>query len=141
MYALVMTVAVLIMTGGNSSFERAVLLMTLFAWPTVIALSIVAAVGFWEVMLLVGGYCVLLILVVCTTLIRNPDSTVLELLFLWAYFNVPPSVVFLFFLHKRVRCVGPVVFVFFLSGIAGAMLLVQLAGNNEYWLSSIVTIG
>lgn len=140
-YALVMTFAWLVMANDGIPIGRILMLVTLFLWPTVIALCILVAVGLREVLWIVGTYSVSLALVMVFVLLRNPETTLTTLLYLWANINLPPSLFFLFFLHNRIRSVGPIVFTFLLCGVTGAVLFVQLVGNNDALLSPVVGIG
>lgn len=140
-YALVMTITWLIIAGGGLPIGRALMLITLFFWPTIIALIIVVAIGLREVLWIVGSYILVLTLVIIATLLRNPETSLTTLLILWANINLPPSIFFLFFLHNRIRSVGPIVFTFLLCGVTGAVLFVQIVGNDDASLGVIVSIG
>ncbi|MFK7995850.1 MAG: hypothetical protein AB8B87_17065 [Granulosicoccus sp.] len=140
-YAFVMTIAWLIMSGGPPPLSRTLLLIIFFLWPTVITLSIVTAIGIRDVLFYLCSYCILLALTIYFTLQRNPDLPFTTPLYLWAIFNLIPSVFFLFFLHNRIRSVGPIVFIFLLCGVSGAVVLVQLIGNNDASLSTIASAG
>jgi hypothetical protein len=59
---------------------------------------------------------------------------------LWAVTNVPPTLLILAFLNRRVRAVGPLVLTLFVIGLVGALLAVELARSHEGTLRAIVSV-
>lgn len=136
-YAVVMTVAWMLLAGGPPSLGRILMLMTLYLWPSVIAICIVAAIGS-EKLTLLGMYLLLLVVTFTTVLIRNPEFSLASACGLWLIINLPPSLFFLFFLQNRIRSVGPLVFAWMLCGVTGAVLFVQAANESDVLLRFIV---
>jgi hypothetical protein len=70
-------------------------------------------------------------------LARSPDLTVAQLAYLWLNANGIPSILLMVFLNRRIRAVGPLVMILMLLGVAGASLLVSVAGGNPKLLRAI----
>jgi hypothetical protein len=70
-------------------------------------------------------------------LARSPDLTIGQLTYLWLNANAIPSILLWVFLNRRIRAVGPLVTVLMLLGVAGANVLVSVAGSNVKLLRSI----
>ena len=140
-YAVVMSMAWLLAAGGLPNLSRVMMLLCLFTWPTVIALLLSNTVGRREAWLLVGAYCMLLLLVISFVIMRNPELGVLSLLQLWLITNLPPSVLFLFLLHRRIRAVGPLVFAFLLCGLTGSLFLFKTFAGSDVLLNFLAGAG
>ena len=140
-YSLVMSVTWLFLANDGAPIGRVLWLVILFLWPAVIVCTHNMAIGRLEALLIAGLYLLVLCLVGLFVLVRNSEVSAVELVVNWMTINLPASVLFLAFLHKRVRAVGPLVFAFMLAGVTGALLLVQLIGTSDASLRATASLG
>ncbi|MGH8663317.1 MAG: hypothetical protein ACREUX_03535, partial [Burkholderiales bacterium] len=102
---------------------------------------IVSALSSSQRMALAGGYFLLLMLIAAYAAVRNPQLSLGQLGFFWIFANAAPSVLFLAFLHRRVRAVGPLVLCFMLAAVTGSQLLLSLVGASDYGMRMAVDVG
>jgi hypothetical protein len=141
-YAFVFSCAWMILSGGDGFvWSRLLWLVVCYAWPTVIALGIVSALSRGRRMALAGGYFALLLLVAAYAAVRNPELSLGQLGFFWIFANAAPSVLFLAFLHRRVRAVGPLVLGFMIAAVTGSQLLLSLVGASDDRMRMAVDVG
>ncbi len=140
-YALVFTLSWMVTATGGFSLGRFLWLLICFMWPTVIAVNLLFAIDRKESLMIVAGYFLAITMIAVFVLTRNPGVTPGQLIYFWLFINLPATLVFLSFLHHRIRSVGPLVLVFMLAGVAGAFLFIQIAGNNKTFLLFLSTAG
>jgi hypothetical protein len=141
-YAAVFAAAWMIwVTPDGFILGRLLWFLAVYAWPAIIALALVAAMGRDGRLLVTGAYVAIVATIAGYLLARNPTLTPGALLVFWLTTNGPESVLVFAFLARRVRAVGPVVLAFVSTAVAGAMLAVQLAGMNETVLRRIAGAG
>jgi len=136
-----MSVTWLFLATAGAPIGRVLWLVILFLWPAVIVCTHNMAISRREALLIAGLYLLFLCLVGLFVLVRNSEVSAVELVVNWMTINLPASVLFLAFLHKRVRAVGPLVFAFMLAGVTGALLLVQLIGTSDASLRATASLG
>jgi hypothetical protein len=107
------------------------------AWPAVLTTNLVATVTGRARTVVLAAYLLAGVALGILLLRRSPDLTVLQLAYLWFDANLIPSLLLLFFLHRRIRAVGPLVLIFMIVGAAGAMLVVSVTGNNPKLLRAV----
>src|SRR5690606_12222494 len=73
-------------------------------------------------------------------LVRNPDFTVFQVLELWFAFNLAPTALLLTFLNRQVRAVGPMLLVFLMMALLGAVVTTELIGKNETSLRTLISV-
>jgi hypothetical protein len=141
-YALVFACAWTIVSGGDGFvLSRFLWLAVCYAWPTVIAVGIVFTLSRGQRIGLAGVYFLLLVLVAGYAAVRNPQLSLGQLGFFWIFANAAPSVLFLAFLHRRVRAVGPLVLCFMVAAVTGSQLLLSLVGASEHGMRAAVDVG
>lgn len=141
-YALVFACAWMIVSGGDGFvWSRFLWLAVCYAWPTVIAAGIVSALSRGQRIALAGGYGLLLVLVAAYAVVRNSQLSLAQLGFFWIFVNAAPSVLFLAFLHRRVRAVGPLVLCFMVAAVTGSQLLLSIVGASDEGMRIAVGVG
>jgi hypothetical protein len=141
-YAAVFAAAWMIwVTPDGFILGRLLWFLAVYAWPAVIGLALVVAIGRRGRALVGAAYAAIVAAIAGYLLVRNPTLTAGALLVFWLTTNGPETVLVLAFLARRVRAVGPLVLAFVSAGVAGALLTVQLAGMNEAVLRRIAGAG
>ena len=74
-------------------------------------------------------------------LARSPDSSVGQLAVLWLSTNLPPTILLLVFLIRRVRAVGPLVVTFMVLALTGSNLLLSILDRRQALLQSVAKVG
>jgi hypothetical protein len=142
-YAAVMTGAWMVFTReyGGFPLTRFVVLLLSYAWPIVLAVTIIAAVSARQRVLAAGIYFGLYALAAIWSLARNPDLTVVQVVTFWLIANGPATVLLLAFLHRRVRAVGPLVLAFMVVAVTGSQALLSLVDSSESAMRVAVDVG
>ncbi len=140
-YALVLSMPWMLTAGGGFPLVRLLWLFVCYAWPAVIVFVLAAATAPIQRKLIFAGYFSLVVIVGIIAIARNPDSTAGQLLFFWLYVNGGPTLLLATFLSRRVRAVGPLVLIFMVAGVTGAVLLLTITGNNESVLRAFAEFG
>ncbi|MGD8974236.1 MAG: hypothetical protein PVJ56_13130 [Desulfobacterales bacterium] len=141
LYALVFAFAWIAVSKGGFIPVRFFWLLTCYSWPVVLTIGLLLAISRRQWFTLVGVYVVALMLIAALALTRNPDLSMGQLAFFWAYANGPATVLLFTFLNRRVRAVGPLVLVFMVAGVTGAVLAIQVVGSNDGLLRAVVALG
>ena len=139
-YAVVMATAFQLTSDGTIRPVRSALLVWTYAWPVVLVVRLVAGSGRRTRIAAVGVYFAVLLGFFALAVVLSPAVSLGQLLFLWADMNVPPTLLMLAFLNRRVRAVGPLVIAFMILAILGANLALS-AAEPEDRLRRIVDIG
>lgn len=142
-YALVLTAAWMRFAWADGGFvpTRFLLVFACHAWPAVLAVGLVTAGTTRQRLTLGLAYLLLMLGLAAWALARNPDLSALDLARLWASINLPPTLLLLAFLHRRIRAVGPLVLAFMLVAVIGAEAAVRLAGQSEATMRLAVGAG
>lgn len=142
-YALVLTTAWMQFAWEDGGFvpTRFLLVFACHAWPAVLAVGLVTAGTTRQRLSLGLAYLLPMLVLAAWALARNPALSALDLAGLWASTNLPPTVLLLAFLHRRIRAVGPLVLAFMLVAVIGAEAAVRLAGQSEAALRMAVGAG
>jgi hypothetical protein len=140
-YALIMALAWMITAGGGFPPGRFLWLLACYLWPAVIALYLVRSTGVGTLRRLVGIYFLLVASCILFVMIRNPDTSIGQLVYFWVFANLPATLIFLSFLYYRIRAVGPLVLAFMLAGVTGAIVLVQIMGGDDALLRTYASLG
>lgn len=139
-YALVVTWAFL--TSSEIEFLplRFLTLLTVFAWPTVLTIAIVAAsVRMWKVAITTSYFGVLFALA-GIVMARSPDLTWGQVVLVWATYNLPPTLLLLTYLARRVRAVGPLVVTFMFVALTGSSVVLTFAGASDSRLRFVIDV-
>lgn len=141
LYALVFASAWIAVSKGGFIPVRFLWLLVCYSWPVVLTTGLLLAMGRRQWITLIGVYVVALVLIAALALVRNPALSLGQLGFFWAYANGPATVLLFTFLNRRVRAVGPLVLVFMVAGVTGAVLAIQVVGSNDGLLRGVVALG
>ena len=139
--ALVITLSWMVAAGVAFKPGLFLYLLVSCAWPSLIALGLIAAVDRWGYLRLAGAYFALLGLLVLYILIRSPAVSIGELVSLWLFFDLPGTILLLAFLRRRVRAVGPLVLAFTLFGVTGTFIFTNVALYSDALREVIVAVG
>jgi hypothetical protein len=141
-YALVLTSAWLWFTSKDGFvLTRFLWLLSCYAWPTALAVGMLAAVSRGQRMLVALAYFTMLFAVAILGLVRNAELTFGQLVTFWAVTNAPASLLLLAFLHRRVRAVGPLVLSFMVTAVIGSQVLLSAVASGEAGLRGAVRVG
>lgn len=142
-YAVVLSGAWMHFSWADGGFvlARFLWLLSCYAWPTALAVGLLAATTTRQRLAVGLAYLAMLFAFSGWGLARNPTLSALELAQFWAITNLPATLLLLAFLHRRIRAVGPLVLAFMVVAVAGSQLAVGLAGQSEATLRRIVELG
>jgi hypothetical protein len=146
-YALVFTaIWMSVVVPGGFILSRFAWLTAVYAWPTVLTLIFIAATNSGQRLAILGAYLALLSTIGAYAIARNAD--VLDWRQLVSFFLIeqaPPTILLLAYLARRVRAVGPLVLVFMIAGVTGALLSVDLAAADKsdvpWWVRVGLSLG
>lgn len=140
-FSLVVTAAFLVAAGDGFYPVRFLLLFWVFAWPALLAYNLVAAIGRRMQLLAAAAYLVVFLLLVTAGVLRSDTTSAGELVMLWLLMNLPPTLLLLAYLSRRIRAVGPLVLVFMVLALTGSVVIQSLAASSEGLLRAAVTAG
>ncbi|HEY7611815.1 MAG TPA: hypothetical protein VH764_02375 [Gemmatimonadales bacterium] len=140
-FAAVMTSAFLVSGGIEFLPVRFLLLFWAYAWPVVFTTTLVLGSGLRTMLLSTAGYMAVFIALGAIGVARSPTFDWGQAALFWASNNLPPTVLLLFFLNRRVRAVGPLVLVFMVLAVTGAAVVVSLTGSSDSLMRAAVTAG
>lgn len=140
-FAMVMAVAFLLATGIEFAPVRFLFLFWSYAWPVVFTTTL--ALGSRRRTMLLGTavYALVFAGLAAVAVARSPAFDWSQAALFWAGNNVPPSLLLLFFLNRRVRAVGPLVLVFMVLAVTGAGVVVSVTGSSDALMLAAVTAG
>ena len=139
-YGLVMTSAQLYANGIEFLPIRFSFLFWVAVWPIVLTTGILAASTPTQRLLLVAAYFVVLFVIGAAGKAVSPDITWAQLLVPWAVSDLPPTLLMLTYLSRRVRAVGPLILIFMGVAVAGSNAVVTIAANDLRYLRAIVGV-
>jgi hypothetical protein len=141
-YAVVLTSAYLFFTWDTGvAPARFLWLLSCYAWPTALAVGMIVAVS-WRQRLAVGlAYLAMLFAVAIYAIVHNPELSVRQVAFFWAFTNAPATILLLAFLHRRVRAVGPLVLSFMVIAVLGSQVLLSAAAADDAGLHAALAVG
>ncbi|MGZ5153653.1 MAG: hypothetical protein ACXWI6_26280 [Burkholderiales bacterium] len=141
-YALLLTSAWLVFTRDEGFvLSRFLWLMSCYAWPTALAVGMLAAVSRGQRLLVAVAYFAMLFAVAIYGLMRNAEISPAQLIYFWMFTNAPATLLLLAFLQRRVRAVGPLVLSFMVIAVIGSQVLLGLVGSSESAMRGAVTVG
>jgi len=130
-FALVMTVATLASAGFEFYPVRLGLVFLVYLWPVFLILYLDGSTTGRSQLLLFGIYLCVMVALSAVALARSPDLTIAQLATLWLTMNAPAAVITLAFTWQPVRAIGPLVILFLLVFISGAVLLLAVVGAHD----------
>lgn len=140
-FALVMAVAFLVATGIGFAPFRFLFLFWNYAWPVVFTTTLALGSRLRTMIWTTAGYVLVFAGLAAIGVARSPEFDWSQAALSWVIHNAPPSVLLLFFLNRRVRAVGPLVLVFMVLAVTGALVLVSVTGSSDFLLRAAVTVG
>lgn len=140
-FAVVMTTAFFVSSRIEPNWLNVMAIGVSYLWPAAITTNMVAAQTRRTKVAIVLLYFVVFASINAISLARSPDLTLGQVVLYWSVYNVPPSLLLLLFLNRRIRAVGPLVLIFTIVGLTGATLATSLASSSERTLRIISEIG
>ncbi|MET0008834.1 MAG: hypothetical protein ABW109_13335 [Candidatus Thiodiazotropha sp. 6PLUC4] len=140
-YALVLSLPWMITAGGGFPLVRLLWLFVCYAWPGVIVVAVVAATSPTQKQLIFAIYFSIVALIGAVVILRNPESSIGQLLYFWLFANGAPTLLLTTYLLRRIRAVGPLVLTFMVAGVTGAVILVTIIGSSETMLRGFTQAG
>ncbi|MFT5445649.1 MAG: hypothetical protein ACI9DC_000810 [Gammaproteobacteria bacterium] len=128
---LIMVVSWMLISGDGFALSRFVFLGAIYAWPLLIALALMGAVGRGGWLGYIAIYGVIVTLTAGVTIAVNEAFTVIQAIYLWLFANLVPSVLFLGVLHPRIRAMGPLILTISMAGSVSSFGLFAMASNSE----------
>jgi hypothetical protein len=120
---------------------RFVSFLWLYAWPIVFTTNLVAGTTSQQRLLHLAAYFLVLAGLEIIAVIRLPDGMFGQLTFLWVILNLPASLLFQFFLSRRVRAVGPLVLLIMILAVTGSYMALLIATGDVQMLEATVKLG
>lgn len=137
LFAAVLALAFLWAGGIELRPLRFLLLLWVYAWPLVLTLWLVAATTRRDKLLLAAAYLIGYGVLTLVAVITSPGSSVSQVVVLWNFTNLAPTLLFLVFLLRRVRAVGPLVVTLLVVAITGASVLLDVLAWNQNVLRTV----
>jgi hypothetical protein len=139
-YGAVMAVAQLLASGLEILPIRTLFLAWTFAWPAVLTVGIVAADTRRSKAVLTASYFAGLTIIGAIEMPRSPDLTWPQVFGPWVLYDLPPTILMLTYLSRRVRAVGPLILTFIVLGLIGSDVVLNAAGSSNAVLLRIIKI-
>lgn len=139
-FAIVITFSYLRASGFGFDGLAASFLVVTYAWPVVITLCLVATLSRSGVGSVVIAYGIILASIIAA-MVRYTDVEATQVLKVWLNTNLEGSVLALIFLARPIRAVGPLIAVFMISAVAGALAIVAGVGHSDQALQLAAEIG
>ena len=135
-YATVLAAAQLI-ADESFSLLRFILMTCIYAWPVVIAINIILP-STARLRAVSGSiYLVILLGVFAVAALLSTDVSVPDLFLSWAIFALPPTILLLLFLNRRIRAVGPMVLTFTVLSVTGANVALAFVASSDTALGAV----
>src|SRR5215472_175987 len=140
LFALVMVLAEFI--ANNFEFYP-VRFLTLFwsaAWPVVLTVNLVAASTHRIQAVTTGAHFAIYFLLGAIGIAKSPNLTLGQVILWWSLDNLPPTLLLLAFLSRRIRAVGPLVFTVMALALTGSIVAVRFFGVDTVQLHAALNI-
>jgi hypothetical protein len=139
-YALVMASAHLLAGGLEILPVRFLFLFWVFVWPVVLTVGIVAVATRPARFALTAAYFIGLSALGAIGMLSSPDLTWGQVFLLWILSDLPPTILLMTYLSRRVRAVGPLVLTFMFLALTGTGVAVSIAGSRVSSVRTIVNL-
>jgi len=139
-YGIVMATSGLLADGLEILPVRFLFLVWVFSWPVVLTIGIVAATTRRAKATVTGAYFLGLMAIGAFAMSRSPDLTWPQVFLSWALYDLPPTLLLLTFLSRRVRAVGPLILTFMLLALIGSDVLVSVVGGRARYLRDVIVV-
>lgn len=139
-YALVMAAAHLLATGMEILPVRFSFLFWVFVWPVVLTVAIVAVATRPARFALTAAYFIGLSALGAVGMRSSPDLTWAQVFLMWILSDLPPTILLLTYLSRRVRAVGPLILTFMFLAVTGSGIAVSVGGSQDSYMRAIVSL-
>ena len=139
-YALVMASAHLLAGGLEILPVRFLFLFWVFVWPVVLTMTIVAVATRPARFALTAAYFIGLSALGAVGMQSSPDLTWGQVFLLWILSDLPPTILLMTYLSRRVRAVGPLVLTFMFLALTGTGVAVSIGGSRVSYMRTIVNL-
>jgi len=139
-YALVMASAHLLAGGLEILPVRFVFLFWVFVWPVVLTMGIVAVATRPARFALTAAYFIGVSALGAVGMQSSPDLTWGQVFLLWILSDLPPTILLLTYLSRRVRAVGPLVLTFMFLALTGTGVAVSIGGSRVSYMRTMVNL-
>ena len=139
-YALVMASAHLLAGGLEILPVRFLFLFWVYVWPVVLTVGIVAAATRSARFALAAAYFLGLSALGAVGMQSSPDLTWGQIALLWIMTDLPPTILLMTYLSRRVRAVGPLVLTFMFLALTGTGVAVSIGGSRVSYMRTIVSL-
>ncbi|HLN84990.1 MAG TPA: hypothetical protein VK200_00975 [Candidatus Limnocylindrales bacterium] len=136
-FAATMAVAFLVAGKTDISPNRLLFFIWVNAWPVVLAIDLAVGLSRRGRFIAIATYFFVGEIVISGVAGKNLGLPVGQLLYLWLEANFPATLLLVVFLNRRLRAVGPLVLVFMVLSVTGAILVVTFTGNNRTLLKTL----
>ncbi len=128
------------LSAGKMAFlpYRFAYLTWIHSWPIMIAIGLIVGPSRRTRIIGLLGYLALGTSVGAILLGRSPELPVGQLLYLWLEFNAIPTVLIAIFLNRRIRAVGPLLLVFMVIGVSGAVIAPTWLAHNPKFQKLVI---
>jgi hypothetical protein len=133
-YGLLMAAAQLLADGLEILPIRFLFLFWIFSWPVVPTIGIVAATTRRAKVVVNAVYFLGVAGIGAVAMSRSPDLTWPQILISWATYDLPPTILLLTFLSRRIRAVGPLIITFMLLALTGSHVAMSVVGSQANYL-------
>ncbi len=117
-----------------------IVMISIYAWPAVLAAHLVAASTLRQIARLHGAYFGILLVVFIVAAVRSPDVSTVSLFVSWMLLNFLPTLIIFLYLNRRVRAVGPMVLAFMAVSLTGVVIALSLFDGSPRLLSGFSEI-
>lgn len=139
-YALVMAAAHLLAPGMEILPVRFSFLFWVFVWPVVLTVAIVAVATRPARFALTAAYFIGLSALGAVGMRSSPDLTWAQIFLMWVLSDLPPTILLLTYLSRRVRAVGPLILTFMFLAVTGSGIAVSVGGSQDSYMRAIVSL-
>jgi hypothetical protein len=139
-YALVMAAAHLLATGMEILPVRFLFLFWVFVWPVVLTMGIVAVATRPARFAITAAYFIGLSALGAVGMRSSPDLTWAQILLMWILSDLPPTILLLTYLSRRVRAVGPLILTFMVLALMGGDIAVSVGGSRDSYMRAIISL-
>ncbi len=137
-YSLVLTFAWIITADAGFHPILFLWLFSCFSWPIILSVHFIKpSIKKYSTVF----YSAIILFIAIIALIRNPNLTIVQLIYLWLLINGPGTILIVVFMNQRVRAVGPLVLVFMVAAITGSIVVVDVVGGNEELMRGFANMG
>lgn len=121
-YSTILTIIALVANSLEISPIRFVALFWIYFWPIVLTVNLVAAATRRAKLITVAVYFLISAGITAVSLANSVEGSWDHHVLAWVIYNLPPTLLLLTFLTRRVRAVGPLVLIFMIIAVLGSQL-------------------